>query len=138
MPIRLSIGGSRWEDSELARILIADDSPGFREWLSEVLTEAGHSLASARDGLEAQYLARQGPFDLLVTDISMPNEEGLGLILALRKAHPDIKIIALSGLDPETLYDAKLLGAARTLRKPITAAVLLECVAAVMSPAAIH
>jgi two-component system, cell cycle sensor histidine kinase and response regulator CckA len=63
----------------------------------------------------------------------MPNEEGLGLIRALRKSQPDIKIIAISGLDPETLDDARLLGAARTLRKPITAAVLLECVAAVTS-----
>lgn len=122
----------------MARILIADDSSEFREWLSEVLTRAGHSVASARDGLEARCVARRGPFDLAVTDISMPNEEGLGLIRALRKSQPEMKIIAISGLDAETLDDARLLGAARTLRKPISAAVVLECVAAVMSPAAIH
>ncbi len=122
----------------MARILIADDSSEFREWLSEVLCGAGHSVASARDGVEAQCFARRGPFDLAVTDISMPNEEGLGLIRALRKSQPDIKIIAISGLDPETLDDARLLGAARTLRKPITAAALLECVAVVMARAAGH
>jgi CheY-like chemotaxis protein len=120
----------------MARILIADDSPGFREWLAEILTEAGHAVASASDGLEAQGLARRGPFDLAVTDISMPNEEGLGLIRALRRSQPGIKIIAISGLDIETLNDARLLGATRTLRKPITAAAVLECVAAVMSRAA--
>lgn len=122
----------------MARILIADDSSEFREWLAEVLTGAGHSVAAARDGLEAQSLARRGPFDLAVTDISMPNEEGLGLIRALRKSQPDMKIIAISGVDPETLEDARLLGAARTLRKPITAAALLQCVAAVMALAATH
>jgi CheY-like chemotaxis protein len=122
----------------MARILIADDSSEFREWLSEVLTGAGHSVASAMDGLEAQCVARRGSFDVAVTDISMPNEEGLGLIRALRKSQPDMKIIAISGVDPETLDDARLLGASRTLRKPITAAVLLECVTAVMSRAAVH
>jgi CheY-like chemotaxis protein len=122
----------------VARILIADDSPEFREWLSEVLTAAGHSVSSAGDGLEAQSLARQSLFDLAVTDISMPNGEGLGLIRALRKLQPDIKIIAISGFDPETLQDARLLGASKTLRKPITATVLLECVKAVMSAAAVH
>lgn len=122
----------------MARILIADDSPGFREWLSEVLTGAGHSVAAAKDGVEAQYVARRNPFDLALTDISMPNEEGLGLIRALRKSQPDIRIIAISGVDPETLDDARLLGAARTLRKPITAAAVLECVAAVMSPSAVN
>lgn len=118
----------------MARILIADDSPGFREWLSAVLVEAGHSVASAQDGLEAQSLAKRGTFDLAVTDISMPNEEGLGLIRALRRSHPAIKIIAISGLDAESLQDARLMGAAKTFRKPITAAALLDCVVELTSP----
>jgi CheY-like chemotaxis protein len=84
----------------MARILIAEDNPGFREWLSEVLTAAGHSVSSAKDGLEAQYLARRGPFDLALTDISMPNEEGLGLIRVLRKSQPELKIIVISASIP--------------------------------------
>lgn len=66
--------------------------------------------------------------DLLITDISMPNEEGLGLIRAMRKACPATKIIALSGTDPETLRDAKLLGAQAALRKPVAADVVLQCI----------
>lgn len=67
----------------------------------------------------------------------MPNGEGLGLILALRKMRPDIKIIVIFGHDPETLQDAKLLGAARTLRKPVSAGDLLQCVDELISPATI-
>jgi DNA-binding NarL/FixJ family response regulator len=58
----------------------------------------------------------------------MPNEEGLGMIRALHKASPGLKIIAVSGKDPETLMDAKLLGAHAALRKPVTAKTVLECV----------
>ena len=112
----------------MAHILLAEDDSGFLEWLTEIMLDAGHQIVTARDGLEARTLAGSQPFDLIVTDISMPNEEGLGLIRALRKAHPDIKILALSGKDPETLYDATLLGAQATLRKPVTSKVILQCI----------
>ena len=74
----------------------------------------------------AVLLAERQIFDLMLTDISMPEEEGLGLIHAIRKKRPDIKIIAISGKDPETLTDAKLLGANAALRKPVTATTILQ------------
>ena len=93
----------------------------MREWLTEVLEGASHRVFAAQDGMAARSLATLHSLDLVITDISMPNEDGLGMIRALHKAWPGLKIIALSGKDPETLADAKLLGAHAALRKPVTA-----------------
>jgi len=110
------------------RILVVDDEAGVRDWLAETLAASGHHVITARDGLEAKRLAVSQHFDLLITDISMPNEEGLGTIRALKKAHPGLKIIAISGAYPEALGDAKLLGASAALMKPFTAEILLKCI----------
>jgi CheY-like chemotaxis protein len=110
------------------KILVVDDDTGTREWLSEILEGAGHLVFTAQDGLAARSLAMRSSVDLVITDISMPNEEGLGMIRALRKCLPQLKIIALSGKDPDTLQDARLLGAHAALRKPVTAKLLLQCV----------
>jgi CheY-like chemotaxis protein len=100
----------------------------MREWLTRILQGAGHQVFTAQDGLEAKSLAKRHSLDLIVTDISMPNEDGLGMIRAMRKAHPELKIIAISGKDPEILMDAKLLGAQVALRKPVTTKMVLQCV----------
>jgi CheY-like chemotaxis protein len=117
----------------MAHVLVVDDDLGMREWLAEILEVAGHHVSQAQDGLEAKSLAMRNVFDLVITDISMPKEEVLGTICALRKSLPDIKIIALSGKDPEALMDAKLLGAQAALRKPVTSQALLECVGGLAS-----
>jgi DNA-binding response OmpR family regulator len=110
------------------RTLVADDDAGICDWLTEVLEANGHQVFTVKDGLEAKRLATRQALDLVITDISMPNEEGLGIIRALRKAHPGLKIIAISGGNAEALMDAKLLGAAATLAKPFTSAMLLKCI----------
>ena len=112
----------------MANILVVDDDTGIREWLTEILEGAGHQVFTAQDGLEARPLANRHSLDVVITDISMPNEEGLGMIRTMRKAHPDLKIIALSGKDPEILLDAKLLGAHAVLRKPVSAKIVLQSV----------
>jgi CheY-like chemotaxis protein len=112
----------------VANILVVEDELGMREWLTEILEGASHRVFAAQDGVQARSLATLHALDLVVTDISMPNEEGLGMIRALHKAYPALKIIAMSGKDPETLADAKLLGAHAALRKPVTAKTLLQCV----------
>ena len=111
------------------RILVVDDEAGMRSWLTEVLEGAGNQVVAARDGLEARTLARQNALDLVITDISMPNGEGLGLIRALRREHPELKIVAISGaFGPDILIDAQLLGANAGLSKPITKELVLQCV----------
>jgi YesN/AraC family two-component response regulator len=111
----------------MAQVLIVDDDAATREWLTEILEVAGHRVFAARDGLEARSLAKGLALDVVITDISMPNEEGLGLLLAMRRMYPKLKIVVLSGQDPETLSDAILLGADAALRKPIPSKTVLEC-----------
>jgi CheY-like chemotaxis protein len=112
------------------RILVVDDEEGMPAWLTELLEEYGHQVVAAKDGLEARRLAARQSFSLMITDISMPNEEGLGIILALRKTQPGLKIIAISGANADALMDAKLLGAAAALSKPFTSEMLLKCISA--------
>ncbi len=111
----------------MANILVVEDETPMREWLIQILQDAGHRVVGARDGLEARSLAKRQALDFVLTDISMPNEEGIGMILAIRKTQPELKIIVISGSDPEILMDAKLLGAHATLRKPVTAKRVLQC-----------
>ncbi len=112
----------------MADVLVVDDDAGTREWLTEILEGAGHRVLSARDGLEAESLARNQAVEVVITDISMPNEEGIGLILAIRRSHPKLKIIVLSGKDPDILMDAILLGAHAAFRKPVISRTVLECI----------
>jgi YesN/AraC family two-component response regulator len=112
----------------MANILVVEDEAGMREWLTEVLQAAGHHVSTAPNGLAAISLTKQCSFDLVFTDISMPDEEGLGTILAVRKAHPALKIIVISGVDPDVLLDAKLLGAHAAVRKPVTSEIVLQLV----------
>jgi DNA-binding response OmpR family regulator len=110
------------------RILVVDDEGGVREWLTAILEESGHRVTTAKDGVEAKRIAARQPVDLLITDILMPNEEGLGIICALRKTQPRLKIIAMSGSNAEALVDSKFLGAHAALSKPFTAEMLLRCI----------
>ena len=112
----------------MANVLVVEDDSGMRGWLAEILGIAGHRVFTAADGLEARSLVNRQALDLVITDISMPNEEGLGMIRALRKNYPALKIIALSGKDPGFLLDAKLLGAHAALMKPVTAKIVLKCI----------
>jgi DNA-binding NtrC family response regulator len=110
------------------RILVVDDEEAIREWLSAILEGFGHRVFTAKDGLEAKRLAARQTLDLMITDISMPDEEGLGIIRALRKTHPGLKIIAMSGANAEALLDAKLMGAGAALAKPFTAEMVQKCI----------
>ncbi len=61
----------------MANVLVVEDDSGTREWLAEILAIAGHRVFTAGDGLEAMSLVNRQALDLVITDISMPNEEGL-------------------------------------------------------------
>jgi len=111
----------------MADILVVDDDSATRSWLTEVLEGAGHRVFTATDGLEAKFLARNQALEAIITDISMPNEEGIGLLLAMRRSNPSLKVIVISGKDPDTLSDAILLGAHAAFRKPVAAKAVLQC-----------
>ena len=83
----------------MARILIAEDETASCELCARALTTAGHEVETARDGVEAlDFLTReQGRFDLLLTDIRMPNMDGIALSLAAARDFPDLTILLMTG-----------------------------------------
>ncbi len=116
----------------MASVLIIDDDDMVRTMLLRTITRGGHEAFGARDGVEGVAHFREHPADLVITDIFMPNQEGLATIMELRRAMPDLKIIAISGGGARASLDvlpvAEALGAQKTLRKPFTPAEVMEAV----------
>lgn len=113
-------------------ILIIDDEPQIRSMIRLILERAGYSVMEAADGVEGIRRFRENPVTLIITDLIMPNKDGIGMIIELKKEFPDAKIIAMSGGGlnrPEGyLRGAQKLGAACTLSKPINRQELLRVV----------
>lgn len=116
----------------MARILLVDDDPVMRDATKELLVREGHLVCVAGDGNEALKLFREHQYDLVVTDIFMPEVDGLELITTLKQDFLDVKVLVITGGGPTGKLDfldiAKHLGAVGTLKKPFTRAELLEAV----------
>jgi CheY-like chemotaxis protein len=113
-------------------ILIIDDEAQIRSMIRLVLEREGYIVTEAPDGAEGIRQFRQKPADLIITDLIMPNKDGIGMMIELKKEFPDAKIIAMSGGGlnrPEGyLRGAQKLGAVHTLAKPINRQELLRVV----------
>jgi DNA-binding NtrC family response regulator len=122
----------------MSRILVIDDDEQFRSMLRQVLGREGHEVVEASNGKEGMALFRAEPTALIITDILMPEQEGLQTIRELRHEFPEAKIIAISGGGPggtmNFLKAAKLLGAQRTLWKPFDLDELRQTVREVLNP----
>lgn len=114
----------------MARILIIDDEPPIRTLLRLALESVGHEVVEAQDGRVGLTLYRQNPTDLIITDILLPELNGLDIILELVNEFLDVKVIAMSGGTEQGnfLNTAKLLGARQTLQKPFSIEKLLSVV----------
>jgi DNA-binding NtrC family response regulator len=121
----------------VARILIIDDEINIRKPLQVLLTRAGHEVVSAANGAEGVRLWQESPGDLVITDIHMPEKNGLETILELRQFAPHCRILAMSGseadLRMDILADARMLGAIRTISKPFRLDEMLQAVQDVLS-----
>jgi CheY-like chemotaxis protein len=121
----------------MARILIIDDDEIIRRMLSLMLTKAGYEVLAAGDGKEGMELFQQNDVDLVITDLIMPEKEGIEMIMELKTDFPDVKIIAMSGgaqMGPEGyLQLADALGAQRTLKKPISRDDLLGAIEEILA-----
>ena len=116
----------------MARILAIDDDEAIRLVLRDALMREGHQVYVARNGEEALKLLEDHPCELVITDIVMPGKEGIETIVELRRSHPEVRIIALSGAGSgggdDYLRFAEKLGAMRTLAKPMRISDLREVV----------
>jgi len=117
----------------MPRILIIDDEKPFTELCRMILSGAGHRVAIASDGRAGIKVLQTEPADLILTDLQMPYG-GFPAIRQLRKLHPRIPIIAMSGAGKSQLDLAGVLGAHRLLAKPFTSAELLAAVAEMLPP----
>lgn len=105
----------------MSRILVIDDDEDLRTYLKNILSASGFAVEVAADGNEGIIKLEEFNPDLLITDIIMPNKEGLELLNELKKGRSELKIIAISGgyeLSDLYLEMADKLGADLTIKKP--------------------
>ena len=108
----------------MPHILLVDDDDLFRKMLRLTLVKMGYTVTEARNGKEALRAYEEEPADVVMTDLIMPEKEGLETIQALKKTQPTVRILAMSGAGrsswPDFLRVAKMMGADRILPKPFS------------------
>ena len=108
----------------MANILIIEDDNEVREFLDSVLIRAGYKTRTAANGREGVQVFRSQPFDLVITDIIMPEKDGIETIMDMKREQSDLRVLAISGggrAEPDNyLESARLLGADATMKKPFT------------------
>src|SRR5688500_16831281 len=103
----------------MANLLIVDDEPGMRQLLTHVFGRAGHAVRSAENGAKALELLRREPADLIVSDVKMPDMNGIELLRRLREFSPDAAVVMMTAFATvETAREAFKLGADDFIQKP--------------------
>jgi DNA-binding response OmpR family regulator len=117
-------------------VLVVEDDPVVRQTVAMLLEDNGFRVVTADNGVDGLRKFQQGNFDIVLTDIIMPEKEGISLIADLRRAEPDVKIIAMSGGSRlgnlDSISIAKKLGANAGLRKPFDDLHLVDTVRALL------
>jgi CheY-like chemotaxis protein len=124
------------------KILVIDDDHLVRYALSKILLGAGYAVVTASDGRRGMTVLRAEHPDVVITDIIMPEQEGIDTIIQIRRERPAIKIIAISGggriRNVDFLEMAHSLGASEVIAKPFEANELLSCLIALGLPPTVH
>jgi DNA-binding response OmpR family regulator len=119
-------------DRQPTRVLVIDDNPDIRKTIQWLLEDEGFVVAVAENGREGLGLQRRQPADVVVTDIFMPEQDGIETIWQLREEFPHVPIIVISGGGAAGKADysvvAHELGAKKTLRKPFNPQELIDIV----------
>ncbi|MEH0019461.1 MAG: response regulator [Desulfobacter sp.] len=106
----------------MARILLIEDDDKFRKMLVMLLETSGHEVAEAEDGTKGLETFSGSNFDLIITDIFMPDQDGLEVVRAVTDQQADVKILVISGGGRQGAFQyleyAKIFGADKTLVKP--------------------
>jgi len=123
----------------MARILVVDDEPQVRGFLRRCLEKLGHEVVELADGKHASRTHTENPVDLMITDLFMPERDGLQTIFELHQNSPELRIIAISGGAVDSRFSgsdmlriASRLGACKILEKPFGIEQLQETVSDVL------
>lgn len=121
----------------MSRILIIDDEQPIRTLLRMLFEREDHEVVEAQNGNDGLSLYREHPADLVITDLIMPEKEGIETIMDLRREFPDAKIIAISGggdigVANDYLPIAKAMGVERIFSKPLGLTEMLDAVREVL------
>ena len=114
------------------KILVIDDEEDICEMTKLLLEKAGHDVTCTTDSRVAARLLKEQPFEAVITDMLMPDKDGLEVMADIRRHHPTVRIIAASGggrvSSDSYLHIARKSGAHALLSKPFTLPELLSCV----------
>ncbi len=121
----------------MARILVVDDEQLARFTMREILETVGHEVTEAKNGAQGIALQTAQPFDVVITDIIMPEKEGVQMIMELKRDFPDLPIVAISGggrtRNLDFLKIAERYGAQKILAKPFSEEELVDVVNACLA-----
>ncbi len=116
----------------MKRILIIDDDPIIRKLFSQFLEKQGYEVVLAENGKIGMSKMIENPPDLIITDILMPEMDGLEILLKIRETHSHMPVIAISGgmraMPINFLKQAKLFGALHVFEKPVPLSVLDQAI----------
>jgi DNA-binding NtrC family response regulator len=120
----------------MARILVIDDQEPIRRVVRRALEQDGQEVFDANDGEIGMELLETQTFDVVITDIFMPGQDGIVTLRQIRKRFPAVKVIVISGGDSTGMLDlrrdAELLGAVKSLQKPFTTREIIDLVRSVL------
>ncbi|MCI0421053.1 MAG: response regulator [Acidobacteria bacterium] len=124
---------SEGDPASPATVLVVDDEPAIRSLLTRFLSKSGYTVLESADGRDALEQLRQRKVDLLISDIVMPERDGLEVLRSLRNDFAGLKVIVMSGaFDGRFLRTAEMLGAHATLQKPLRLDAVFETVRQVL------
>jgi len=122
----------------MARVLVIDDQDSIRRVVRRALEQDGHEVFDASDGELGMEILESHSFDIVITDIFMPGQDGIVTLRQVRKRFPEVKVIVISGGDSTGMMDlrqdAELLGAVTSLQKPFNAREIMDVVRSVLGP----
>ena len=126
----------------MARILVLDDNKVFLTIAFDVLTNAGHEVQTVANTGNIEKILNNESYDLLITDIIMPEKEGIEIIMMAKEKYPAMKIIAITGMQMGDSFDllkiAENIGAHGTLKKPFSNSQLVEKVTSLIGHTTIN
>ena len=120
---------------EKKQVLVIDDDDDVRDCIVEYLIMKGFDVAACKDGSEGMRQFASQRYDLVITDIMMPEKDGLSTMIAMQKINPSVKILAISGAEMknELLHAAGLVGAVGMLLKPFSMEELTQSIQTIIN-----